>query len=42
MEQVVSTEGVNVMRTLFAATDPGNHLNPGKIVDASLSLYDTL
>ncbi|WP_282004816.1 FAD-binding oxidoreductase [Propioniciclava sinopodophylli] len=42
MEQVVSTEGVNLMRTLFAATDPGNHLNPGKIVDASLSLYDQL
>ncbi|QTE27568.1 FAD-binding oxidoreductase [Propioniciclava sp. MC1595] len=42
MEQVVSTEGVNMMRTLFNATDPGNHLNPGKIVDASLSLYDNL
>ena len=42
MEQVVSTEGVNMMRTLFNATDPGNHLNPGKIVDPSLSLYDHL
>lgn len=42
MEPVVSTEGVNMMRTLFNATDPGNHLNPGKIVDASLSLYDNL
>lgn len=42
MEQVVSEEGVNLMRTLFSATDPGNHLNPGKIIDPALSLYDHL
>lgn len=42
MEQVVSTEGVAIMRTLFDATDPGKHLNPGKIIDPALSLYDHL
>lgn len=42
MEQVLSTEGVGIMRTLFTATDPGNHLNPGKIIDPALSLYDKL
>ena len=42
MEQVVSEEGVSIMRSLFSATDPGNHLNPGKIIDPSLSLYDHL
>ncbi len=42
MEQVLSTEGVGIMRTLFTATDPGNHLNPGKVIDAPLSLYDKL
>jgi len=42
MAQVVSTEGVSVLRTLFEATDPGNNLNPGKIIDPPLSLYDHL
>lgn len=42
MEQVVSEEGVAIMRTLFDGTDPGRHLNPGKIIDAPLSLYDKL
>ena len=42
MEQVLSTEGVSIMRTLFEATDPGRHLNPGKVVDPALSLYDKL
>ena len=42
MEQVLSTEGVTVLRTLFDATDPGRHLNPGKVVDPAISLYDAL
>lgn len=33
MEQDVSAEGVALLRGLFAAADPGGHLNPGKIVD---------
>ncbi|KLU08521.1 FAD-binding oxidoreductase [Kocuria sp. SM24M-10] len=32
MEQDVSPEGVDLMRRLFSATDPGGNLNPGKIV----------
>ncbi|KUG56506.1 dehydrogenase [Kocuria rosea subsp. polaris] len=32
MEQDVSPEGVRLMRSLFAAADPGNNFNPGKIV----------
>ncbi|MBK8463869.1 MAG: FAD-binding oxidoreductase [Nigerium sp.] len=42
MEQVVSTEGVAIIRTLFDGTDPGRHLNPGKVIDAPLSIYDKL
>ena len=42
MSQVLGDEGVSLMRSLFDATDPGRHLNPGKIVDAPLSLYDHL
>ncbi len=42
MEQVISAEGVSIMRTLFEATDPGAHLNPGKVIDPPLSLYDHL
>jgi alkyldihydroxyacetonephosphate synthase len=33
MEQDISAEGVAVMRGLFAVTDPGANLNPGKILD---------
>lgn len=33
LEQDISSEGVAVMRGLFAATDPGANLNPGKILD---------
>jgi alkyldihydroxyacetonephosphate synthase len=42
MEQVVSAEGVAIMRTLFEATDPGAHLNPGKVIDAPVTLFDQL
>ncbi len=42
MEQVVSTEGVALMRSLFDAADPGAHLNPGKVIDAPLTLFDSL
>lgn len=42
MPQVLSEEGVAVMRGLFDATDPGRNLNPGKILDAPMSLYDRL
>ncbi len=42
MEQAVSAEGVALLRGLFDSSDPGRHLNPGKIVDAPLSLYDRL
>ena len=42
MAQVVSEEGVALMRTLFSASDPGNNLNPGKVIDPALSLYDHL
>jgi alkyldihydroxyacetonephosphate synthase len=33
MAQDVSPEGVQLLSTLFAATDPGRNLNPGKVVD---------
>lgn len=42
MEQAVSAEGVGVMRSLFDATDPAHNLNPGKVIDAPMSLYDKL
>lgn len=42
MEQVLSTEGVSIIRSLFDSTDPGKHLNPGKIIDPSRSLFDEL
>lgn len=42
MPQVLSDEGVAVMRSLFDATDPGHHLNPGKVIDPPLSLHDQL
>ena len=42
MEQVLSTEGIALMRGLFDAADPGKNLNPGKVIDAPLSLYDKL
>lgn len=32
LEEDISSEGVAVMRGLFAATDPGSHLNPRKII----------
>ncbi len=42
MEQVVSAEGVSIMRSLFDATDPGKNLNPGKVIDPPMSLFDAL
>lgn len=35
MEQDISAQGVQVMSGLFAATDPANNLNPGKILGAA-------
>ena len=32
LEQDISVEGVKVMRGLFGAVDPGDNLNPRKIV----------
>jgi alkyldihydroxyacetonephosphate synthase len=32
LEQDISAPGVVMLRALFAGTDPGQHLNPGKIV----------
>ncbi|HUJ35636.1 MAG TPA: FAD-binding oxidoreductase [Solirubrobacteraceae bacterium] len=32
LEQDISTPGVVMLEALFAGTDPGQHLNPGKIV----------
>jgi alkyldihydroxyacetonephosphate synthase len=32
LEQDISAPGVVMLRALFAGTDPGKHLNPGKIV----------
>ena len=38
LEQDISAEGVAVMRGLFAAVDPGENFNPGKVVpEASVS-----
>ncbi len=34
IEEDISTEAVAVMRGLFTATDPGDNLNPGKILPA--------
>ena len=42
MPQVLSDEGVAILRSLFDGTDPGRHLNPGKILDAPLSLFARL
>ena len=42
MPQVLSDEGVAILRSLFDGTDPGRHLNPGKILDAPLSLFAQL
>lgn len=35
LEQDISPEGVAVMRGLFAAVDPGDNFNPGKVVPAA-------
>ncbi len=35
IEQDISPEGVTVMRGLFAAVDPGDNFNPGKVVPAA-------
>ena len=35
LEQDISAEGVAVMRGLFAAVDPGENFNPGKVVPAA-------
>ena len=32
LEQDISAQGVGIVTGLFEATDPGHHLNPGKIV----------
>ncbi|HEY5317769.1 MAG TPA: FAD-binding oxidoreductase, partial [Solirubrobacteraceae bacterium] len=32
LEQDISTPGVGMLKALFDGTDPGHHLNPGKIV----------
>jgi alkyldihydroxyacetonephosphate synthase len=32
LEQDISAPGVAMLEALFAGTDPGRHLNPGKIV----------
>jgi alkyldihydroxyacetonephosphate synthase len=32
LEQDISAPGVAMLEALFAGTDPGQHLNPGKIV----------
>ena len=32
LEQDISTPGVVMLKALFDGTDPGGHLNPGKIV----------
>ena len=46
LEQDISAPGVAMLEALFAGTDPGQHLNPGKIVgtnhrDGEPSLLDT-
>jgi len=40
LEQDISAPGVAMLEALFAGTDPGQHLNPGKIVDGARSLVD--
>ena len=35
LEQDISAPGVAMLEALFAGTDPGQHLNPGKIVGSS-------
>ncbi len=40
LEQDISTPGVVMLEALFAGTDPGQHLNPGKIVGGAGSLVD--
>jgi alkyldihydroxyacetonephosphate synthase len=37
LEQDISPAGVALVRGLFAATDPGSNLNPGKVVSAGTS-----
>jgi alkyldihydroxyacetonephosphate synthase len=32
LEQDISTPGVAMLKALFDGTDPGRHMNPGKIV----------
>jgi alkyldihydroxyacetonephosphate synthase len=40
LEQDISAPGVVMLEALFAGTDPGQHLNPGKIVGGARSLVD--
>ena len=40
LEQDISAPGVAMLEALFAGTDPGQHLNPGKIVGGGRSLVD--
>jgi alkyldihydroxyacetonephosphate synthase len=40
LEQDISAPGVAMLEALFAGTDPGQHLNPGKIVGGAGSLVD--
>jgi alkyldihydroxyacetonephosphate synthase len=40
LEQDISAPGVVMLEALFAGTDPGQHLNPGKIVGGAGSLVD--
>ena len=40
LEQDISPEGVAVMRGLFAAVDPGENFNPGKVVPAARSTVE--
>ena len=40
LEQDISAPGVAMLEALFAGTDPGQHLNPGKIVGEARSLVD--
>lgn len=40
LEQDISAEGVAVMRGLFAAVDPGENFNPGKVVPAARELVE--
>jgi alkyldihydroxyacetonephosphate synthase len=40
LEQDISAPGVAMLEALFAGTDPGQHLNPGKITGGAASLVD--